>query len=478
MAFEQLSEKLQGTFSALGKKGKITQDDLKAALKEVRFALLEADVNYLVVKAFMKSITEKAEGMEVWKSVTPSQQIIKIVHEELKTLMGEEAVSLNRNALGMTTIMMVGLQGSGKTTLSAKLANLLKKKENAKPYFIAADVYRPAAIDQLKTLAASIDVPVFELGTTIAPTEIVKQGLSAAREYGATHVIIDTAGRLHIDETLMDELVNIKTIAQPNEIMLVVDAMTGQDAVNVAIHFHDSLAVTGATLTKLDGDARGGAALSIRSMANVPIKFVGVSEKIDGLEVFYPERMADRILGMGDVLSFVDKVQEEISEEDANRAAERMFSSDYNLEDFLDQMKQMKKMGPLDSLLGMMPGVDKNMMKQATNAVDNKKMEHTEAIIQSMTKKERRNPRVLNASRKKRIASGSGTTVQEINMLLKQFDQSKAMIGRLGKMMEGGNNPFANGMPDLNSLMQGLGGGRQQKRGGQKRGGRRGKFPF
>lgn len=481
MAFEQLSEKLQNTFSALGKKGRITEEDLKSALKEVRFALLEADVNYLVVRAFMKSITEKAEGMEVWKSVTPSQQIIKIVHEELKQLMGEEEVPLNKNALGMTTIMMVGLQGSGKTTLSAKLAYLLKKKENAKPYFIAADVYRPAAIDQLKTLAQSVDVPVFELGTTVSPVEIVKQGLAEARNYGATHVLIDTAGRLHIDEALMSELVEIKQVAQPNEIMLVVDAMTGQDAVNVAIHFHDSLAVTGATLTKLDGDARGGAALSIRSMANVPIKFVGVSEKIDGLEVFYPERMADRILGMGDVLSLVDKVQEEISEEDAMRSAERMFSNDYNLEDFMDQMKQMKKMGPLDSLLGMMPGVDKNMMKQASNAVDNKKVEHTEALIQSMTVKERRNPRLLNASRKKRIAAGSGRSVQEINMLLKQFDQSKAMIQRLGKMMEGGNNPFASGMPDMNSLMQGLGGAggnRQNRRSGQKRGGRRGKFPF
>ena len=479
MAFEQLSEKLQSTFSSLGKKGKITEDDLKTALKEVRFALLEADVNYLVVKAFMKSITEKAEGMEVWKSVTPSQQIIKIVHEELKSLMGDQEVPLNTNALGMTTIMMVGLQGSGKTTLTAKLANLLKKKNNAKPFFIAADVYRPAAIDQLKTLAATVDVPVFELGTNVSPVEIVTRGLQEARNYGATHVLIDTAGRLHIDETLMTELMDIKKVANPNEIMLVIDAMTGQDAVNVAIHFHDALTVTGATLTKLDGDARGGAALSIRSMANVPIKFVGVSEKIDGLEVFYPDRMADRTLGMGDVVSLVEKVQEEFSEEDATRAAERMFASDYNLEDFLEQMRQMKKMGPLDGILGMMPGMDKSMLKQASNAVEEKRMEHTEAIISSMTKKERKNPRVLDASRKKRIAAGSGTTVQEVNAMLRQFDQSKTMMNRLGKMMQGGNNPFAGGMPDMGSLMQGLGGGnRQARRGGQKKGGRRGKFPF
>jgi len=476
MAFEQLSEKLQNTFSALGKKGKITEDDLKAALKEVRFALLEADVNYLVVKAFMKTITEKAEGMEVWKSITPSQQIIKIVHEELQQLMGEEAVALNTNAHGMTTIMMVGLQGSGKTTLTAKLAYMLKKKEQARPFLIAADVYRPAAIDQLKTLGASIDVPVFDLGTDVSPVEIVSEGIKAAKAAGATHVFIDTAGRLHIDETLMEELVAIKDVAKPDEIMLVVDAMTGQDAVNVAIHFHDALGVTGATLTKLDGDARGGAALSIRSMADIPIKFVGVSEKVDGLEIFYPNRMADRILGMGDVLSLVDKVQEEFSEVDAQAAAERMFASDYNLEDFLTQLQQMKKMGPLDGLLGMLPGVNKNMMQQATDAAKDKKMEYSEAIIQSMTRKERRNPRLFNAKRKKRVADGSGRTVQEVNQLLNQFEQSKTMMSRLGKMMEGGKDPFSGGMPDLNSLMQGAGKG--QKGRGKKRGGRKGKFPF
>jgi len=477
MAFDQLSDKLQQTFSGLGKKGKLTENDIKAALKEVRFALLEADVNYLVVKAFMKSITEKSEGMEVWKSLTPAQQVIKIVRDELQALMGDEAVPLNKNVLGSSVFMMVGLQGSGKTTLSAKLAYFLKKKENAKPFFIAADVYRPAAIDQLKTLAASIDVPIFEKGTDANPVEIVREGLQAAKTAGATHIIIDTAGRLHIDEELMEELVKIKEIAQPTETMLVVDAMTGQDAVNVAIHFHDTLGVTGATLTKLDGDARGGAALSIRSMASVPIKFVGVSEKVDGLEVFYPDRMADRILGMGDVVSLIEKAQEEISEEDAMHAAERMFASDYNLDDFLTQMQQMKKMGPMDSLLGMLPGVDKNMMKQAQNEMDNKKLEHTEAIIRSMTKKERKKPNILNASRKKRIASGSGLTVQEINQLLKQFEQSKTMMRRMGQMMQGGK---MNDMNDLGSLMNGLGGGgnRQVRRSGGKKTGRRGKFPF
>jgi signal recognition particle subunit SRP54 len=477
MAFEQLSEKLQNTFSTLSKKGKITEDDLKTALKEVRFALLEADVNYLVVKAFMKTITEKAEGMEVWKSITPTQQIIKIVHDELQQLMGEEAVALNENNHGMTTVMMVGLQGSGKTTLTAKLAYMLKRKEQARPFLIAADVYRPAAIDQLKTLGASIDVPVFELGTDVSPVEIVRRGLVAAKEASATHVFIDTAGRLHIDETLMGELVAIKDVAKPDEIMLVVDAMSGQDAINVAIHFHDALAITGATLSKLDGDARGGAALSIRSMADIPIKFVGVSEKVDGLEIFYPDRMADRILGMGDVLSLVDKVQEEFSEADAQAAAERMFASDYNLEDFLVQLKQMKKMGPLDGLLGMLPGMNKNMMQQATEATNNKKMEYSEAIIQSMTPKERRNPRLLNGKRKRRVAQGAGRSVQEVNQLLTQFEQSKTMIGRLGKLMDGGKDPFAGGMPDIGSLMQGLGGG-AQKRSGKKRSGRKGKFPF
>jgi len=478
MAFEQLSEKLQQTFSTLGKKGKITEDDLKTALKEVRFALLEADVNYLVVKAFMKSITEKAEGMEVWKSVTPTQQIIKIVHDELQQLMGEEAVKLNENEHGMTIIMMVGLQGSGKTTLTAKLAHMLKQKKQARPFLIAADVYRPAAIDQLKTLGETIDAPVFEMGTDTAPVVIVQEGIAAAKAAGATHVFIDTAGRLHIDEVLMDELVAIKDFAQPDEIMLVVDAMTGQDAVNVAIHFHDALAVTGATLTKLDGDARGGAALSIRSMADIPIKFVGVSEKVDGLEVFYPDRMADRILGMGDVLSLVDKVQEEFSEEDAQAVAERMFANDYNLEDFLTQLKQMKKMGPIDGLLGMLPGMNKNMMQQATDATNSKKMEYSEAIIQSMTPKERRNPRLLNGQRKRRVAEGAGRSVQEVNQLLSQFDQSKTMMQRLGKMMDGSNDPFNGGMPDIGSLLQGLSGGKQQKSRGKKRGGRRGKFPF
>ncbi|GBU11172.1 signal recognition particle protein [Erysipelotrichaceae bacterium] len=479
MAFEQLSERLQDTFKTLGKKGKISEDDIKTALKEVRFALLEADVNYLVVKAFMKTISEKAEGMEIWKQLSPSQQVIQIVHDELKKLMGSEDVPLNQNALGMTSIMLVGLQGSGKTTLAAKLAYLLKKKPTVKPFFIAADVYRPAAIDQLKTLAVSVDIPVFELGTTVDPVEIVRQGLDAAKQYGATHVIIDTAGRIHLDEVLMEELVQIKKLAQPTEIMLVIDAMTGQDAVNVAINFHDMLTITGVTLTKLDGDARGGAALSVRSLTNVPIKFVGVSEKIDGLEIFHPDRMADRILGMGDVVSLIEKAQSEISEEDAEHAAQRMFASDYNLEDFLSQMQQMKKMGPIDSLLGMIPGMNKAAMQQATQSVDDKKIGHTEAIIHSMTIKERKVPTVLNASRKKRIASGSGRTIQEINQLLKQFDQSKTMMRRMGQMMQGGKNPLES-MSDLGGLMQSLGGaagGRGAKRQAA-RGSRRGKFPF
>lgn len=477
MAFEQLSDRLEETFSQLGKKGKVTEADIKESLKEVRLALLEADVNYLVVKAFMKTITEKAEGQAVWDSLTPSQQVIQIVHDELKTLMGDEAVPLNTNADGMTTLMVVGLQGSGKTTFIAKLANQLIKKENAKPFFIAGDVYRPAAIDQLKTLAETIDVPVFDMGTDNDPVEIVKLGLEEARKYGATHVLIDTAGRLHIDEELMNELVEIKELAQPDETMLVIDSMTGQDAVNVAIHFHDTLNVTGATLTKLDGDARGGAALSIRSMTNVPIKFVGVSEKLEGLEVFYPDRMADRILGMGDVLSLIEKAQEEISEEDAMRTTERMFSGDYNLEDFLEQMQQMSKMGPIDSLLGMLPGMNKGMMKQAQSQIDDKKMAQTKAIVQSMTVEERKHPQVLNASRRRRIAAGCGLQVQDVNQLVKQFEQSKQMMDRMGKMMSGGKDPFA-GVNDMESLMQNLGGaGNRQARRGQKKPGRRGRFP-
>ncbi|MGL5041528.1 MAG: signal recognition particle protein [Culicoidibacterales bacterium] len=479
MAFDQLSDRLQKTFSQLGKKGKLTEADIKTALKEVRFALLEADVNYLVVKAFMKTITEKAEGMAIWESLSASQQVIKIVRDELQNLMGESDVPLNTNLLGMTTIMMVGLQGSGKTTLSAKLAHTLKKKSAAKPFFIAADVYRPAAIDQLKTLANSLDVPVFDLGTDVNPVEIVRQGIVAAKQYGATHLLIDTAGRLHIDEKLMAELVNIKQVAQPNEIMLVIDAMTGQDAVNVAIEFHDTLGVTGATLTKLDGDARGGSALSIRSLTSVPIKFVGISEKIDGLEIFYPDRMADRILGMGDVVSLIEKAQEEISEEDAMHAAERMFASDYNLEDFLSQMQQMKKMGPIDSLLGMIPGMNKDAMKQASSQVNDKKLSHTEALIKSMTPKERKKPSLLNASRKKRIAAGSGQTVQAINQLLKQFEQSKTMMKKMGQMMQGGKNPL-DGMGDLGSMLNGMGGGSRQARRSQPggRGGKKGRFPF
>ena len=477
MAFDQLTERLQGTFSQLGKKGKVTEADIKAALREVRLALLEADVNNIVVKSFMKTITEKAEGEAVWDSLSASQQVIKIVHDELKTLMGEEAVPLNKNDAGMTTLMVVGLQGSGKTTFIAKLANQLIKKEQAKPFFIAGDVYRPAAIDQLKTLAKQIDVPVFELGTDVNPVEIVKQGLAEARAYGATHVLIDTAGRLHIDELLMDELVAIQELAKPQETMLVIDAMTGQDAVNVAIHFHDTLHVTGATLTKLDGDARGGAALSIRSLTNVPIKFVGVSEKLDGLEVFYPDRMADRILGMGDVVSLIEKAQEEISEEDALKSAERMFSGEYNLEDFLEQMQQMKKMGPLDGLMGMLPGMNTGAMKKAASQVDEKKMGQTEAIVRSMTIAERQQPQMLNASRRRRIATGSGVKVQDVNSLVKQFEQSKMMMERMGKLMEGGKDPFA-GVNDMQGLMQQLGGaGNRQGRRGQKKTGRRGKFP-
>ncbi|TLG72107.1 signal recognition particle protein [Culicoidibacter larvae] len=441
MAFDTLSDRLQGAFKNLGRKGKVSPEDVEAALKEVRLALLEADVNYLVVKAFMKTIREKALGEDVLKSLTPAQQVIKVVSDELQHLMGDENVPLNRAAMGATTIMMVGLQGSGKTTLTGKLALYIQKKLDGKPFMIAADVYRPAAIDQLHTLGNQLGVTVYSEGTDKNPVDIVRNGVAKAKSEGYTHILIDTAGRLHIDETLMDELIAIKEVAQPNEIMLVADSMTGQDAVNVAIHFHDDLKVTGATLTKLDGDARGGAALSIRQMTGVPIKFVGTGEKLDGLEVFYPERMAQRILGMGDVMSLIEKAQEEISEDDAEAAARRMFSNDFNLEDYLNQMQQMKKMGSMESILGMLPGMNKQMLAKAN--VDPKQLTRTEAIIQSMTKKERQKPVIINNSRKHRIANGSGTSIQEVNRLLKQFEQSKKAMKQMGQMMKSGKNPLA-----------------------------------
>lgn len=393
-------------------------------MREVRLALLEADVNFKVVKDFVKRVSERAVGQDVMKSLTPGQQVIKVVQEELTELMGGEQSKIAVANKPPTVIMMVGLQGAGKTTTTGKLANLLRKKHNRKPMLVAADIYRPAAIKQLETLGKQLDMPVFSLGDQVSPVEIAKQAIAKAKEDHHDYVLIDTAGRLHIDEELMDELAKVKEVAKPDEIFLVVDAMTGQDAVNVAQSFHEQLGLTGVVLTKLDGDTRGGAALSIKAVTNTPIKFAGMGEKLDALEAFHPERMASRILGMGDVLTLIEKAQATVDEEKAKELEQKMRTLSFTLDDFLEQLGQVRQLGPLDELLGMLPGANK--IKGLKNAqVDEKQIGHIEAIIRSMTKLEREQPEIINASRKKRIAKGSGTTVQEINRLIKQFDDMK-----------------------------------------------------
>lgn len=432
MPFESLSERLQMSLRRLTGRGKVNENDIDEIMKEVRVALLEADVNYKIVKSFIADVKEKALGERVMKSLTPGDQVLKIVNEELKTLMGEEAVPLNINEHGTTVILFAGLQGSGKTTHAGKLANYIRKKYNAKPLLIAADVYRPAAVNQLVTIAKQLNVDVFEEGTSVSPQKIVEHGLAYAKTKNCNVVIIDTAGRLQIDEKLMDELADIKKIAKPNEILLAVDAMTGQDAVNVASAFHDKLGITGCVLTKLDSDTRGGAALSIRYMTQIPIKFCGVGEKLDQIEVFHPERMADRILGMGDVMSLIEKASENIDETDAMKLAEKLQKGYFNYNDFLKQLSMIKKMGSIKSLLGMLPGVG----SQVKNLdIDDKQFDRVEAIINSMTKEERRNPDLVSKSqsRKERIARGSGRSYPEINALTRQFEdmrtQMKQMMG-------------------------------------------------
>ena len=447
MAFEGLGERLQATMGRIKGKGKVTEADIKVMMREVRLALLEADVNFKVVKSFVNDVKERALGQDVMTSLTPGQQVIKIVRDELTALMGGENSRINLSNKPPTVIMMVGLQGAGKTTTSGKLALHLRKKHNKKPLLVAGDIYRPAAIDQLQTVGKQIDIPVFDMGDKVSPQEIVTNALQHARDEHLDTVIIDTAGRLHIDETLMNELKEVKEIAKPDEIMLVVDAMTGQDAVNVAESFNDLLDITGVTLTKLDGDTRGGAALSIRSVTEKPIKFAGMSEKMDGLEPFHPDRMAQRILGMGDVLSIIEKAQENVVLEDQKALQKKIKDQSFTLEDFLSQMDQVKTLGPLDELIKMMPGANKikglDKMKMSGKEID-----HVQAIIRSMTMEERENPEKLNASRKKRIAAGSGRSLQEINRLLKQFTEMKKMM----KQMTGGKgkkkNPFGGmGLP-------------------------------
>ncbi|HFQ5645534.1 TPA: signal recognition particle protein [Listeria monocytogenes] len=445
MAFEGLAGRLQETMNKIRGKGKVNEADVKEMMREVRLALLEADVNFKVVKQFIKTVSERAVGADVMKSLTPGQQVIKIVQEELTSLMGGEESKIGTADRPPTVIMMVGLQGAGKTTTSGKLANLLRKKYNRKPLLVAADIYRPAAIKQLETLGKQLDMPVFSLGDQVSPVEIAKQAIAKAKEEHLDYVIIDTAGRLHIDETLMDELKQVKEIATPTEILLVVDSMTGQDAVNVAQSFNEQLEITGVVLTKLDGDTRGGAALSIRSVTGKPIKFIATGEKMEALETFHPDRMASRILGMGDVLSLIEKAQTDVDTEKMKAMEQKMKDNSMTLDDFLEQLQQVKQMGPLDELLKMMPGANK--MKGLDNMnVDDKQLGHIEAIIKSMTKNEKDNPDIINASRRKRIACGSGRPVQEINRLLKQFGEMKKMMKQMtgGGKGKKGKNPFGN----------------------------------
>ena len=426
--FQSLSDKLNEAFKKFRNKGKLTPADVKAGMREIKLALLEADVNFKVVKDFVNSVTEKAVGEKVLESLVPSQQIVKIVNDELVALMGGTNEKIVISPKPPTVIMMVGLQGSGKTTHSGKLAKMLKK-QGKRPLLVACDVYRPAAVKQLQVVGESIGVPVFSVEGSKEPVKIASQSLSAAAKGANDVVIIDTAGRLHIDEELMGELKNIKQAVSPTEILLVIDSMTGQDAVNVAQSFDGLLDITGVILTKLDGDTRGGAALSVRHITGKPIKFVGVGEKLDDLEPFHPERMASRILGMGDVLSLIEKAQEAFDEKQAEELERKLREADFSLADYLDQFKQIRKMGSLEQIMAMIPGMKPGALKDAK--IDEKAIDRTEAIILSMTPAERDDPSVINFPRKKRIAAGSGTSVEDVNRLLKQYDQTRQMMKQL-----------------------------------------------
>ena len=442
MAFEGLTEKLTATFKRLRGKGRLTENDVREAMREVRLALLEADVSYKVVKDFVATVTERAVGSDVLDSLTPAQQVIKIVNEELTNLMGGSSSKLSMANNGPTVVMMVGLQGAGKTTTTAKLAGLLRRQLKKRPLLAACDVYRPAAIEQLKVVGGQLDLPVFEQGQG-DPVKIAENAIRHARDYGSDMVFLDTAGRLHVDETLMDELKRMKAAVHPNEILLVVDAMTGQDAVNAAAAFDEALGIDGVILTKLDGDARGGAALSIRASTGKPIKFVGTGEKLDMIEPFHPDRMASRILGMGDMLSFIEKAQATYDEKQAAKLEEKLKKNRFTLQDYYEQLQQIRGMGDLSQLAGMMPGGLGKQLQGAT--IDDKALAHTEAIILSMTPLERENPQILGASRKRRIAAGCGLDVSDVNRLLKQFDMMQQLTkqltnGRLPRMGKG--SPF------------------------------------
>lgn len=437
--FEGLSGKLQDTINKFRGKGRVTDKDVKDMMREIKLALLEADVNFKVVKEFINKISERAVGQDVLESLTPGQQVIKIVHEELIDLMGKVPAKVTISNTPPTVYMMVGLQGAGKTTTSGKLAGIMRK-QGKNPLLVACDVYRPAAVKQLQVVGNQLNIPVFAIEGNTNPVQIAKDALAHAKSKLFDLVIIDTAGRLHINEELMEELENIKNAVHPQEILLVVDSMTGQDAVNVAESFNQRLNVDGVVLTKLDGDTRGGAALSVKAVTGKPIKFAGMGEKLSDLEPFYPDRMASRILGMGDVLSLIEKAQEAFDEKKASEMERKLRTQQFTLDDFLEQMQQVKKMGPLDQVLGMLPGMNSKSMQNIQ--VDEKKMGHTEAIIKSMTSKERNDPSIINGSRRKRISAGSGTTIQDVNRLLKEFEEMKKLMKMMTEAGKKGGRGF------------------------------------
>jgi signal recognition particle subunit SRP54 len=451
--FETLSDRLYDVFQNMGRKGRLTEQDVDDAMREVRRALLEADVNYRVVRDFVAAVRERAVGEEVLRAVTPAQQVIAIVNEELINILGSERVPLETASQPPTVIMLVGLQGSGKTTHVAKLARHLRG-EGQSPMLVAADVYRPAAIDQLHTLGRQVDVPVYSDLQEGDPVKIAWDGIRVARERACNVVLVDTAGRLQIDERMMQELVDLTERIQPTETLLVADAMTGQEAVNVAQEFHERLALTGLILTKMDGDARGGAALSIRSVVGVPIKFIGTGEQVDALEPFYPDRLAGRILGMGDVVSLVERAQQQMTEEESQRLEEKVLEGRFNLEDFLDQLQQIKKMGSLTQLLDMIPGIGQ-ALRQSQVQISDDQYKHVEAMIYSMTPEERRNPDIIKPSRRRRIAAGSGTTSDQVNQMLNQFRQMQRMMSQMGALAGGGGRGKRGGLGQLRGMLGG-----------------------
>lgn len=465
MAFENLSERLGKAFKNITGKGKLTEKNMNDMLREVRMSLLEADVNYGVVKDFISRIKEKAMGQEVLTSLNPGQMVVKIVHDEIVALLGTEDAPVNYKKSGITTIMMVGLQGTGKTTASAKIANLMKKKQGRNPLLVACDVIRPAAIDQLKTLGESIGVEVFSLGVETKALETAKQAMVYAKENGYDTVLFDTAGRLHIDDELMQELSDIKAYVQPDDILLTVDAMTGQDIVNVASSFHEQLEVSGLVLTKLDGDSRGGGILSVRAITNVPIKFVGLGEKIEDLDVFHPDRMADRILGMGDIMSLVEKAQEKMDMEATTKSTNRMMSGEFTLTDMLVQYEQIEKMGSLGGMMKLLPGMGQ-LAGQIDEAKADNKIKKSKAIIQSMTPEERENPNILRASRKNRIAKGSGVSVADVNRCLNEFEKMKQVMKQFSSLAKGGKMPNLGGlgaMKNMRAMSRAMGGKKGRK---------------